>query len=45
MWLLQNINIRINIDTKCILFSFQGNNKLGNTLLAVATLYLQGYIF
>ena len=30
MWLLQNINIRINIDTKYILFSYQGKGKLGH---------------
>ena len=40
MWLLQNINIRINIDTKCILFSYQGKSKLGNYLLAVAKHYI-----
>ena len=40
MWLLQNINIRINIDTKCILFSYQGKSKLENYLLAVAKHYI-----
>ena len=43
MWLLQNINIRITIDTKCILFSYQGKRKLGNYLYTCSckTLYLQ----
>ena len=40
MWLLQNINLRINIDTKCILFSYQGKSKLENYLLAVAKHYI-----
>ena len=40
MWLLQNINLRIIIDTKCILFSYQGKSKLGNYLLAVAKHYI-----
>ena len=40
MWLLQNINIRINIDTKCILFSYQGKSKLESYLLAVAKHYI-----
>ena len=35
IWLLQNINIRINIDTKCILFSYQEKSKLGNHLESV----------
>ena len=40
MWLLQNINIKIKIDTKCILFSYQGKSKLENYLLAVAKHYI-----
>ena len=40
MWLLQNINLRINIDIKCILFSYQGKSKLENYLLAVAKHYI-----
>ena len=40
MWLLQNINIRINKDTKCILFSYQGKSKSVNYLLAVAKHYI-----
>ena len=40
MWLLQNINIRINKDTKCILFSYLGKSKLGIYLLAVAKHYI-----
>ena len=40
MWLLQNINLRINIEIKCILFSYQGKSKLENYLLAVAKHYI-----
>ena len=40
MWLLQNINIKINIHTKCIIFSYQGKIKLGNYPLAVAKPYI-----
>ena len=40
MWLLQNINIRLNKDTKCILFSYQGKSKSVNYLLAVAKHYI-----
>ena len=39
MWMLQNIDLRINminIETKCILFTYQEKFKLGNFLLAVA---------
>ena len=44
IWLLQNIKIRINMDTKCILFSYQGKSKLGNCNLQLNTLHLQEYI-
>ena len=40
MWLLQNMNIRININTKCILFSYQWKSKLENYILAVAKHYI-----
>ena len=43
MWLLQNIDLRINminIETKCILFTYQEKSKLGNFLLAVAKHYI-----
>ena len=38
--MLQNINIKINMDTKCILFSYQGKSKLENYLLAIAKHYI-----
>ena len=40
IWLIQNVNISINLDKKGILFSYQGKCKLKNYLMVVAKHYI-----
>ena len=40
IWLIQNVNISINLDEKGILFSYQGKCKLKNYQMVVAKHYI-----